>query len=797
MAWRSPVILDASCFFPREEFGMAQDTLPQSGNIGGREAAPLQVEQVKLLYFNLRNAIIINALLAPILVRMEYFVVGPARSFAWLAIMGAVLAVRIILAIRWARCTSVGATAPSWLLRFRVTVIATGMVWGASTLLLFPSGDTVHQAILTLVLGGMSTGSLTLLAVDRVSMLGFLGSTLAPLIARLAFEGGEGAIGMAAMAALYLLFVPINAAAGGHVLHESIRLRIRAEEQERAVRQSERRLNDAQHSAHIGNWELDLENNTLYWSDEIYRMFEIDPGQFGASYEAFLNAIHPDDRERVNNAYTGSLATREPYDIIHRLLFPGGRIKYVHERCQTWFDDNGKPLRSLGTVQDISEQYMAETALRDSEARYRALIQAASDAIITTDSADKIVGWNRGAEGMFGYSEAEALGKRLDLLIPRRLRPDHAAGVRRILAGGEPRIIGHGNLETVGMRREGGTFPLEMSLATWQSGGGRYFTGILRDISIRRKGESALRESEARFRFMLENSPIAAHIEDSATRQVVFANPRYAALLDSTPELVIGARPQQYYANPQDYTEIMERLDRGERVTNRLLELIIPSEHSRTKWVLASYLQLEYQRRPSVIGWLYDITDRKEMEEKIQHLAYHDPLTDLPNRQLFTDRLQRALASARRDKAHAALLFIDLDQFKLINDTLGHSVGDALLKEVAQRILRSLRDSDSVGRIGGDEFLVLLPDIRSEHDARTVADKLWSTLRQPFDLAGHKGLRISSSIGVAIYPEHGVDSNRLIANADTAMYHAKSAGRDNVQVYLESMRDTQDSPAQG
>ncbi|GEM_PF-1764104 len=145
------------------------------------------------------------------------------------------------------------------------------------------------------------------------------------------------------------------------------------EEAEEALKQSEARLNEAQHMTHIGSWELDLVHNKLIWSDEIFHMFEIDREKFGASYEAFLNAIHPDDREQVNRAYTESVANRTPYDILHRLRFADGRIKFVREHCKTDYDEAGKPIRSLGTAQDITESKLAEDRLRESEERFRTL----------------------------------------------------------------------------------------------------------------------------------------------------------------------------------------------------------------------------------------------------------------------------------------------------------------------------------------------------------------------------------------------------------------------------------------
>ncbi len=182
-----------------------------------------------------------------------------------------------------------------------------------------------------------------------------------------------------------------------------------------------------------------------------------------------------------------------------------------------------------------------------------------------------------------------------------------------------------------------------------------------------------------------------------------------------------------------------------------------------------------------------DVTERKQAEEQAHYLAHYDALTDLPNRILITDRIRQALTKARRDRAHMALMFVDLDNFKPVNDELGHDIGDLLLKEVARRLHDSMRESDTAARIGGDEFIVLLPDVETEHDAVIVAEKICHALCQPFEIGCHR-LNISCSIGVAVYPEHGSDAEQLIKHADIAMYCAKKNGRNNVKIFRAEMQ---------
>jgi diguanylate cyclase (GGDEF)-like protein len=187
------------------------------------------------------------------------------------------------------------------------------------------------------------------------------------------------------------------------------------------------------------------------------------------------------------------------------------------------------------------------------------------------------------------------------------------------------------------------------------------------------------------------------------------------------------------------------------------------------------------------VGCARDITERKASEAFVQHLAHHDVLTDLPNRILLTDRLRQALAQAQRDRGKLAVLFLDLDRLKPVNDTLGHEIGDLLLKEVASRLRKVLtRQADTVSRLGGDEFVILLQRVNNEQDAAAVAEKILYTISQPYTIVRHT-ISISASIGIAISPEHGNEVNLLLRNADAAMYSAKNAGRNAYRFFDESM----------
>ena len=181
-----------------------------------------------------------------------------------------------------------------------------------------------------------------------------------------------------------------------------------------------------------------------------------------------------------------------------------------------------------------------------------------------------------------------------------------------------------------------------------------------------------------------------------------------------------------------------------------------------------------------------DITTRKQTEEKIHRLAHYDALTDLPNRRLLTDRLQRAIANAKRNKSNLALMFIDLDKFKAVNDAVGHDGGDLLLSAAAKRLQLCIRDSDTLSRMGGDEFIVLLPSIAATQDALLVAEKILKILREPFNIADSQHI-VSGSIGISVFPEHGVNEKMLITRADAAMYLVKHEGGNGVKLFQAAM----------
>lgn len=302
----------------------------------------------------------------------------------------------------------------------------------------------------------------------------------------------------------------------------------------------------------------------------------------------------------------------------------------------------------------------------------------------------------------------------------------------------------------------------------------------------------ALRESEERWKFALEGAGDGVWDWNVPTDEVVFSRQYKEMHGFSDEDIAANTEAWQQRIHPDDRALVAADVHDclNGRTASYFNEHRIRCKDGSVKWVLARGMVVSRDDNGQplrMIGTHTNITERKSIEERIRRLAHFDVLTGLPNRALLTDRMHQAMAQSRRDKGKLAVMFLDLDKFKPVNDTFGHDIGDMLLKEVAKRLLDSVRASDTVARIGGDEFVVLLPIIEQDQDATVVAKKILHALNQTFDVAKHH-LQISSSIGIAIYPEHANDEKLLLINADVAMYHAKKNGRNNFMFYAKDMQ---------
>jgi diguanylate cyclase (GGDEF)-like protein/PAS domain S-box-containing protein len=441
-----------------------------------------------------------------------------------------------------------------------------------------------------------------------------------------------------------------------------------------------------------------------------------------------------------------------------------------------------------GFVYDVTERRIAEERLAAANAQRKAVLDAATQvSIIATDPDGTITVFNSGAERILGYAADEMIGIRslLDLHVAWQLEQQalslssefrHAIGDFDVLSL-RAAIHGHEEREWTYIAKGGHQVSVLVSVTAIHSEDGTIigFLHVGTDITERRSSEETLRTQAAAITSSMDGIGI---LDDRL--DFTYSNDALAKLFGHIdPSSIVGTNLCDLYEPPEQV---------------RFVTTILPIVQQRGRWrgeatglrhdgvTFPQEISLTAIDGGGLVAVVRDITERTYAEEQIKHLAYHDALTGLPNRLLFKDRVTVALSHAQRNNSRLAVLFLDLDRFKVINDSLGHNIGDRLLQEVASRVQSCLRDSDTVARLGGDEFTILLPSLIHSDDAAPVAQKILDSIRAPFHIE-ERELFTSTSIGISLYPEDAADAETLIKNADTAMYQAKEQGRDNYQLF--------------
>ncbi len=435
----------------------------------------------------------------------------------------------------------------------------------------------------------------------------------------------------------------------------------------------------------------------------------------------------------------------------------------------------------LSIARDITQRRADEARLKALLAQKEALLDNALVGIVLIGQR-VIIQCNRRFEELFGYAEDEMLGRRTEIMYPTE-EFYSAIGERAYsaLARGETYVE-----ELWFRRKDGGQFwgylngkALDLQRPRGES------VWICADLTEQKRAQERLRLAAGVFENAAEGIMITG-----ADQAIVAVNQAFSQVTGYAPDEVIGRNPRLLGSGcqpPEFYREMWGAVRRdgkwrGEIWNRRKNGEIYPELLS------ISVVRDEESRVTHYVGIFSDITSQKRTEQQLSFLAHHDPLTELPNRALFNDRLIHAICRAARNDRQLAVLFIDLDHFKKINDTLGHHIGDQLLQDVARQFRKMLRASDTLARLGGDEFALLVEDNNEAFDAVIVARKLLDVFKQPLSLAGHE-VHISASIGISCYPTDGQEAHELIKNADAAMYRAKAKGRSNYACYAREMTE--------
>ena len=507
---------------------------------------------------------------------------------------------------------------------------------------------------------------------------------------------------------------------------------------------------------------------------------------FGRSPEALVGRrfleLTPGEAERQAGALLETLSPHgEPYTYTHEVVGPDGSTRWAEWRIHPIRDNAGQSVEYQAVGRDVTEQRRTEQALQEARGRLQLQLERTPIGCVIFDRDVRISYWNPAAERIFGFAAAEAVGRSaFDLLVPPAAQRETREIAARIAAGD---TAAHSVNENV--TRDGRTVLCEWFNTPLHDEQG-VFTGVLsmvQDVTERRQAEEQIRLAGEVF----DNAGEAVLVSDAAAR-ILSVNPAFTTTTGYTAEEVVGKNPSLLASGQHDrsfYQNLWASLVETGRWQGEIWNRRKNGE-AYPEWLSITAVR-DTQGQPShYIGIFTDISERKAADERVRFLAQHDALTQLPNRALFLDRLEHAIAGAVRHGTRVALLFLDLDRFKNINDSLGHQVGDRLLQAVARRLKSSLREVDTVARLGGDEFLILLPDLRSAQAAATVADKLLAVMARPFRVEEQE-LTVSPSIGISLYPHDGRDVPTLLKNADAAMYHAKNRGRNNYQFYRDDM----------
>jgi diguanylate cyclase (GGDEF)-like protein/PAS domain S-box-containing protein len=431
---------------------------------------------------------------------------------------------------------------------------------------------------------------------------------------------------------------------------------------------------------------------------------------------------------------------------------------------------------------DISERHLAERALRRSEALYRSLVETSNDLVWSTDAEGRWSYLNPAAvRRIYGCKASDLLGQPLHDLPAPELRERDMAVFGRVLSGDA--VFRH---ETRHQRSDGSMVDLSFNAVPLRDARGGIVgaTGTARDITEERAAAAALHETVEKLRLAVDAAELVYWEWDRDADRLYWGRDpvRLADAADGQATRWTDYREMVHPEDRERYLAVVASAwDQSGPCSN---EYRVVTRDGRVVWISSHAKTLpDASGRPRrMIGVTQDITERKRREEQERFLAYHDSLTGLPNRRLLDDRLRQAVNLAQRRDARVAVMLIDLDDFKRVNDQLGHRAGDAVLREVAHRLVGCVRKADTLARQGGDEFVVVIPDLAQEADCQVVAEKILRALEPAFRADGSE-FRIGASIGVSVFPGDAGDGDALLRNADAAMYRAKQVGRNNYRFY--------------
>jgi diguanylate cyclase (GGDEF)-like protein/PAS domain S-box-containing protein len=597
---------------------------------------------------------------------------------------------------------------------------------------------------------------------------------------------------------LDLVFNPI--VAGGKVSGISIFGKDITERKlsEAQVRISADALHEAQAIGGLGTYVLDIE--TEIWTssalmDEIFGIGK----DYPRTLAGWTALIHPDDRAMINDYFASEvLGKGEPFRKEYRILRQTDQAeRWVHGVGKLCFDAQAKPVKMNGVIKDITERKQAEMELRESEDRYRSTFEQAAVGIVHISFDGRILQCNHRFAEILGYTVEELCSMSFSQITP----PAYLAvsdSVLKQLANGAPRISGW---EKPYLRKDGSLTWAKLTSSVQRDSGGRplHVLNFVEDINDCRDAQEslvcareALRVSEERYRTAFQTSLDSVTINRISDGMFVDCNLGFLELMGYKRDEVLGRSSIELniWADPRDRQNLAQILEQNP--TCRDLEARFRKKSGEIIWGKMSASIIVLDGATCILAVTRDITGAKAAEDEIRNLAFYDSLTQLPNRRLLLDRLQQTLSANSQNRRMQALLFIDLDNFKSLNDTLGHELGDRYLQEIARRLVPCIGNTDTVARFGADEFVIMIEDLSEIAEdaaayAKATGEKILEIVAQPILLAGRECVS-TASIGITVFGHRQENANDVLQQADIAMHQAKTAGRNTIRIFAPALQ---------
>jgi diguanylate cyclase (GGDEF)-like protein/PAS domain S-box-containing protein len=529
--------------------------------------------------------------------------------------------------------------------------------------------------------------------------------------------------------------------------------------------------------ANLGYWEFDHIHEQASWSNQMFDIYGMD-SDFTRTQDDFFKFVHPEDRSWVQSQFYASLDSKTESVKEYRIIRPNGEIRHVTEHITFVLGADGEINLTLGTIQDITENKQLQHLLSAEEQRYKSIFEHNPDAVFLFDMEGCFLSCNTALEQMFGYTREEIVESSFQRFVDKDW-----LDYTNHMFNETVRTLVSQNYNTRGITKSGQRIEVNVTnipLIIENELAGVY--GIAKDITLEKTIERSLTETELKYSSIVEQSIVGIFVAQRKT--FVYANNQLNKMLGY--DSLVGVSIEEIIHNEeqQDIASQVMRLTEGQSLTNLCHRAV--KHDGAIIHCEVHYQGISHMGERAIFGIVLDVTERCKAEELNQYLACHDYLTALPNRRMFEEQLDKQLRISDFFNQKLAIVLIDLDRFKYVNDTLGHPVGDALLKGIAGKLLNQLGENQSAYRLGGDEFAIIMSNVQQQSDVNDAADAIIKLVKEQFIIEGYE-LNITASIGISQSPEDGNTVESLMKNADAALYFAKSKGRNQSQYYCSSL----------